>query len=619
LARGEIAVNAQHFWTFVWLRWRLRRNQVRRGGTANAVILATLAGMAIMLAFGVFAVGMGFGYYTLRDVSPTALLLTWDGLVVGFIFFWMMGLMIELQRTEVFSLEKFLHLPVTLFGVFVINYLSSLVRFSLIVFVPAMVGLSLGLVFSRGPAMLWLFPLLAAFFLMVTALTYQFQGWLAALMSNPRRRRTIIVFVTFFFVLISQTPNLINMWFQRDRTASPKAVEEPAEQVQLKKQLADKTISPEEFTRRMDEMQSRDAAARARENEAELQAIGQTAQIISAVVPLGWLPLGAMSAGEGGLFAPVLGTLGMAVIGGMSLRFAYRTTLRLYTGEFTARPTAAKEKPVAAPIQADARPGLLEKRIPGVSEHAAAVALAAFRSLLRAPEAKMLLLTPIIMVVVFGSMLFTRRSEMSSIGSSFIPYGAITMTLLSFVQLVGNQFGFDRSGFRVYVLAPASRRDILLGKNLAIAPLALGVGWIMMLAIEVLRPVRFDRFLAMAPQSISMFLIFCLMANWLSILSPLPIAAGSMRPASPRLTTILLQLAFTLLFPLVMSPVLIPLVIELVIPADSWFSYVPVCLILALVECTIVILLYRVILTSQGAMLQEREKKILEIVTSKAE
>ena len=45
---------------------------------------------------------------------------------------------------------------------------------------------------------------------MVTALTYQFQGWLASLMSNPRRRRTVIVVATAVFVLIFQLPNLLN-------------------------------------------------------------------------------------------------------------------------------------------------------------------------------------------------------------------------------------------------------------------------------------------------------------------------------------------------------------------------------------------------------------------------
>ena len=29
-------------------------------------------------------------------------------------------------------------------------------------------------------------------------------------------------------------------------------------------------------------------------------------------------------------------------------------------------------------------------------------------------------------------------------------------------QLVGNQFGYDRAGFRAYVLSPAPRREILL-------------------------------------------------------------------------------------------------------------------------------------------------------------
>ena len=53
-------------------------------------------------------------------------------------------------------------------------------------------------------------PALAAFLLMVTALTYQFQGWLASLMSNPRRRRTVIVASTMIFVLVVQLPNLLN-------------------------------------------------------------------------------------------------------------------------------------------------------------------------------------------------------------------------------------------------------------------------------------------------------------------------------------------------------------------------------------------------------------------------
>src|SRR6185437_6566448 len=45
-----------------------------------------------------------------------------------------------------------------------------------------------------------------------TAVTHQFQGWLASLMLNKRRRRTIIVVFTMVFVLFAQVPNLINQW-----------------------------------------------------------------------------------------------------------------------------------------------------------------------------------------------------------------------------------------------------------------------------------------------------------------------------------------------------------------------------------------------------------------------
>src|SRR5262249_44263993 len=43
LAGGECPVNGHLLRAFLWLHWRLRLNQVKRGGTVNAVILALLA------------------------------------------------------------------------------------------------------------------------------------------------------------------------------------------------------------------------------------------------------------------------------------------------------------------------------------------------------------------------------------------------------------------------------------------------------------------------------------------------------------------------------------------------------------------------------------------------
>ena len=57
--------------------------------------------------------------------------------------------------------------------------------------------------------MLLLLPLVLGFVFMITAWTYCLRGWLAALMVNKRRRRTVIVWVTMVFVLLCQLPNLV--------------------------------------------------------------------------------------------------------------------------------------------------------------------------------------------------------------------------------------------------------------------------------------------------------------------------------------------------------------------------------------------------------------------------
>ncbi len=70
------------------------------------------------------------GYFCPAVSIRFDLLLVWDGLVLAFLFFWLIGLLLELQRSEVLSLDKFLHLPVSLRGAFLINYLSCVFRWS---------------------------------------------------------------------------------------------------------------------------------------------------------------------------------------------------------------------------------------------------------------------------------------------------------------------------------------------------------------------------------------------------------------------------------------------------------------------------------------------------------
>lgn len=599
-------MNGQHLRAFLWLRWRLRINQLRRGGTANAIILVILLVGGVLLAVGLFVVFFLLGLLGLPKVDSALLLYTWDGLIVFFLFLWVIGLLTDLQRSESLSLGKFLHLPVPLGGAFAINYLSSLLSINLVLFLPAFIGMSLGLTIARGPLLLLQLPLLAAFVLAVTAPTYQLQGWLASLMTNKRRRRTVIFLATVSLVLIGQMPNLINMlvpWksqgFEKERSAKVKA-------------LKDSNPSPEEYKKQLAEIDYEIQVMRhARDRQIE-----QTMRTINLALPPGWLALGAEGLTRGAVLPALLATAGFTLIGSASLWRAYRTTMRLYRGDYSMgkpRTTlpAADEKPA---------PNLLEKKLPLLSEPATAIALGAWRSLQRAPEAKMMLLTPIVLVAISGSMFLLRPVPLPVAARPMLPFGVMAMVLLSMLQLVGNQLGFDRGGFRVFVLSPAPRRDVLLGKNLAFAPLPLALGLMMTILLQVLFPMGPVYFLAVFPQLLSMFLIFCVLANYLSILAPMPIAAGSLRPTQMKIIPMVLHILFVMLFPVVLSLTLIPFGTALLLETvEGWQHADLVCLALSLLECAVVVLLYRLVLGTQGKLLQAREQKILEVVAVRAE
>jgi ABC-2 type transport system permease protein len=608
-------VNWQQFQTFLWLRWRLRINQLRRAGTANFVILAVLAAAALVVAVLLFAGCLLVGLFALPQASPGVLLLVWDGLIVAFLFCWCIGLITDLQRSEVLSLDKFMHLPVSPAGGFLINYLSSFFSLTLLVFLPAMLGLALGMIFGKRAAMLSILPLLAAFVLMVTALTYQFQGWLASLMINPRRRRTVIVIVTMAFVLICQLPNLVNIfrpWENQEREQIAKRWTE--EQAELELSVSAGKITFDQLKQKQEEHQQQIDQM----NQRTWLHVQEAARLINIALPPGWLALGAADAAQGQVMPALLGTLGLGLIGAGSLWRSYGTTLRLYTGQFS---SSSKRKVSAVPalkVEA-ATPALLEKKLPWLSEYAAAITLGSFRSLTRAPEAKLLLLAPILMVVIFGGLLFRHSRDLPEAVRPLMLVGIMATILLSMFQLMGNQFGFDRNGFRVFVLCAAPRKDILLGKNLATAPLVLGLAMLVVAILQMISPLRVEHFLALLPLSVSMYLLFCLAANALSILAPLPVAAGSLKPRNVKGIPLLLHVAFVLALPMVMAPTMLPLGIEFLAERLGWIAGVPLCLLLSLVECGVVIYLYHLILDWEGMWLQAREQRILDIVTQKGE
>jgi hypothetical protein len=131
---------------------------------------------------------------------------------------------------------------------------------------------------------------------------------------------------------------------------------------------------------------------------------------------------------------------------------------------------------------------------------------------------------------------------------------------------------------------------------------------------------RLDYVLALPPQLVMMYLLFCMLANCLSIFAPMPTRPGTMKPINVKTLPLLIHFGFMLLFPFVLLPALVPLVTELVLADLGWVRQgVPICLPLSLVECAAIVGAYRLLLPWQGGLLQAREQRILEVVTTRAE
>ena len=172
-------------------------------------------------------------------------------------------------------------------------------------------GLALASVSALGASNLILIPLVLATVTLVTAVTYQFQSWLARILANKRRRSTVVAAAVVAFIILVNVPNLV-MNANRD--------EDPAQ------------------------------GAAFDSNTVETWAIA-----VNAVLPPGWLALGARSASatqgstagvlkdsRGGQVWPgALAVVGLFGIAALSLRRSYRKLLASFAMASTAMASTA--------------------------------------------------------------------------------------------------------------------------------------------------------------------------------------------------------------------------------------------------------------------------------------
>jgi hypothetical protein len=138
--------------------------------------------------------------------------------------------------------------------------------------------------------------------------------------------------------------------------------------------------------------------------------------------------------------------------------------------------------------------------------------------------------------------------------------------------------------------------------------------------LQVLLPMRWECFIALPLQHVSMYLAFCVLANWLSIFAPLRVPAGALRKAKPTVATLALHLlVMFVLFPCAMAPALLPWGVERLFELLGAPTKWPVCLLLSVVVCAIMVFVYQRALRWEGRLLQGREQAIYAAVRTKDE
>ncbi len=562
-------MDTAQFRTILWLRWRLAVNQWTRNSGFGAVVATLLGAGATLAALSSLATGILVGSTALTKASPDMLLLVWDVVVAVFLFFWVIGIASELQRSEIVDLPRLMHLPVSLREAFLINYLASHVTLSLIIVAPAMAGLVIGLTFARGPQ----FPLIAfpAFGLLfaVTAWTYCLRGWLSALMINARRKRAIIVWVTIGVMLVAQAPNL---YFN----------------------LVRDTDAPVSWT-----------------GDAALSANLDTAH---RLLPPLWVGFSARALANDANWLPaVLSGWGLFLLAALGFNQAYRSTVRFYAGSNDGSKKTTR-RPAADSF------AFLERSIPGVTDDVAAVATSTLRCIARSPELKMALGSAVAMVVVFAVLFLHPESDV--LPNSLRPwslFGGITLALMIVNQLYANQFGADRDGFRSYVLAPISGRDLLLGKNLALLPVILSLITILLSLLATVWGTPISALVEALFQGAAATLLVLTAGNATSIFLPYHIVPGTLKPTKTSPQVMVALVLFTFILPILLLPVAAPLIAETILtvalgtPAP-WIGLVGSPLILIATGT-----LYTLTLRPLGAALEARQLKILNAVTHAVE
>ena len=542
----------------------------RRFRGAEAV--STALHFCFMILTLLLGCGIGIGMFVLCSSNPptnpgSVILIGSDIGVALFLFVWLFGLLIEIQRTDVVDFKKMLYLPISLRAVFLLNYGASLFAPILFLFAPVVLGASLGLTVKLGYRMLLVIPLAVAFYLAVGAWSYYVQGILAALMENKRRRRAIIAGVSILIAFLPQAPNLFNVTVLRGH--------HPLLDHFLVTYLNDSSVVA-----------------------------------LNMLIPVGWLPYSIHALATGVPAGVVLSFLAMVLLTVAGLSLGLRSTWRYYTGVGSRK---IKKKAATAEIaQTLSLRTLIDRQLPFVDEETSALAMAGLLSYARHPQMRLMLIMPFILLVIFGGTHLMRGQVQNATSVPLVLLGVVLLPFLNFAPMMFNIFGSDANGFRVFVLLPTERRKYLAGKNLAIIPFLIASALPLVIVMTLLSSVSLKDCLIALLQIPSLFLMFCAMGNPLSAWFPYRMQSDGMQKKRVGGAAGLIGLLLLPMMALISIPTIACMLVDSFVEKTWGYQGVSIGIIASLCFLGAAFYIYRLTLEPSGRLLQRREQQILD-------
>jgi hypothetical protein len=564
-------------WALLVLKFALLRHTWTRGKTASTLLSGLMLCVMFAISLGV-SVGMVYLGRIVAQERAQLVLVASDVFVAAILFFWLFGLLIEIQRSDIIDFKKMLYFPISLGMVFLLNFVASLFSPGLLLTMLPLLGWVIGMSLVGGLGVLLTgVPLVIAFFLMLGAWGYFIRGWLAMLMENKRRRRLILTILPLCFVFMGQLPNLLNYSWMRVRGNEA-----------ARNYVAH--LSPEQT--------------------------GQWVTAANKAVPPGWLPYGLLAGLNGDPVHALAAVGGMGACAGIGLLFGYRATLRHYAG--VGRP----EKRVKR-VENNVRPGApwTARSFPGLDDDSSACVWAAFLSLIRHPQVRVAVLSPlavgILLVVMFQVNPSTGSNSLFKHGMPLFFY--LGWPFFSFSMIYLNPFGLERDSFLGMILLPTPRWKYLLARNLALFPFVGAIAAVFLAAGLAFNDIGWAETLQTMVFVFQFHLAWCVLGNFTGPYCVFRFQRDAMRAPTNRPIVLLMGLVSFAVTGLLCAMVAACRMLDALLGLPEGVYGIPTGVPASILILLATAVLYWLSLTPAGDLLLSREQKMFATLTKDRE